>query len=297
MPSKAVTMKDERRPEVFSYVSADGLRLSAEDRSGPDQSAPCVLCLHGLTRNGRDFDRLAAALARSYRVICPDQRGRGRSAYDPNPLNYNVMTQTQDMWRLLDARGVETCAVVGTSMGGLMGVLMATEKPERISALVLNDVGPEADPRGIARIAGYVGENVRAANWDAAADALKRVHGASFPTYTYNDWARMAHATFREDGESLRLDYDPALATALKQIAAGALDLWPMFEVLRRTPTLVLRGALSDILSEETLLKMQERFPSIETRTIEHRGHAPDLSEPDATEAILEFLSALRIQN
>lgn len=292
MSSETAAATDGRKPEVVSYMSADGLALSAEDRLGPDESAPCVLCLHGLTRNGRDFDRLAAALARSYRVLCPDQRGRGRSAYDPNPFNYNVMTQTQDMWRLLDERGVETCAIVGTSMGGLMGVLMANEKPERVRALVLNDVGPETDPRGIARIAGYVGENVHAADWESAADALKRVHGEAFPTYTYNDWARMARATFREDGDRLRLDYDPALATTLKQMAAGALDLWPMFEALRRTPALVLRGALSDILSAETLAKMQERFPGIETRIIEHRGHAPDLAEPDAVEAIGGFLES-----
>lgn len=275
------------------YRSSDGLALSAEETPGPGADAPCVLCLHGLTRNGRDFDALAAALSRTHRVVRPDQRGRGRSAYDPNPLNYNIVTQTQDMWRLLDVLDVTRCAVVGTSMGGLMGVLMANERPERISALALNDVGPEVDPRGIARIASYVGVDAPAADWDEAAASLKRVHGQAFPTYAPEDWRRLARATYREESGRLILDYDPALAVALGQMASAPLDLWPAFEALRRTPALVLRGAVSDILSADTLAEMKRRFPNIETAVIPDRGHAPDLGEPESLRAIADFLAAV----
>ncbi len=278
---------------IVSYAAADGLVLSARDAPGQHNDAPCVLCLHGLTRNGRDFDGLAAALPGAYRIVRPDQRGRGLSAYDPNPLNYNIVTQTQDMWRLLDALGIETCAVVGTSMGGLMGVLMANEKPERITGLVLNDVGPEVDPRAVARIAAYVGADPGATNWEEAAAALKVAYGEAFPTYTYNDWMRLARASFREESGKLRLDYDPALATALKQMAAAPLDLWPAFDVLQKTPALVVRGALSDVLSEATLAKMRSRYAGMLAVEVAHRGHAPDLTEPEAARAISAFLGTL----
>lgn len=280
---------------LVSYRSADGLLLSAEEAPGPSADAPCALCLHGLTRNGRDFGALAAALSRTHRVIRPDQRGRGRSAYDPNPLNYNILTQTQDMWRLLDVLDVERCAVIGTSMGGLMGVLMANERPERIGALVLNDVGPEVDPRGVARIASYVGVDAPAESWGEAAANLKRVHGQAFPTYAEEDWLRLARATYREEAGRLTLDYDPALAVALGQMAATQVDLWPAFGALDRTPTLVLRGALSDILSEATLAEMKRRFPMIETAVILDRGHAPDLGEPESQRAIADFLATVEI--
>lgn len=286
-------LKAENAERIVSYVAADGLVLSARDAPGAQGDSPCVLCLHGLTRNGRDFDGLAAALSGGYRVIRPDQRGRGLSAYDPNPLNYNIVTQTQDMWGLLDALGVETCAIVGTSMGGLMGVLMAGQKPERVSGLVLNDVGPEVDPRAVARIAAYVGADPGAANWDEAAAALKRTYGDAFPTYTYNDWMRLARASFREEDGKLRLDYDPMLATALKQMAAAPLDLWPAFDVLQRTPALILRGALSDVLSEATLKEMKRRYAGVRAIEVAHRGHAPDLTEPEAAKAISAFLGTI----
>lgn len=280
---------------VIEYRSADGLLLSAEETAGPGADAPCVLCLHGLTRNRRDFDALATALSRTHRVVRADQRGRGRSAYDPNPLNYNIVTQTQDMWRLLEVLDVARCTVVGTSMGGLMGVLMANERPERIDALVLNDVGPEVDPRGLARIAGYVGVGASAADWNEASAQMRTVHGQAFPTYVEEDWRRLALATYRDDGGRIVLDYDPALAVALGHMAATPLDLWPAFEALRRTPTLVLRGALSDILSMQTLAEMKRRFPDIETAVIADRGHAPDLAEPESLRAISDFLAMVEI--
>jgi pimeloyl-ACP methyl ester carboxylesterase len=281
---------------LISFTSADGLSLAARDFPGP-QGASTVLCLHGLTRNSRDFEELATALQGAFRVLAPDQRGRGRSSYDPRPINYNLLIQTQDVWSLLEQQGVDRCVVVGTSMGALMAIVMANARPERIAGLVLNDAGPVVDPRGLARIGGYVGKGAPVANWDEAAAALQAVHGASYPTYTPDEWRRMARATYVETSQGdLRLDYDPALAQAFAADNGAPPDMWPAFEVLRTIPALVVRGALSDILAAETAAEMATRFPATQTVTIEDRGHAPDLSEPAAVAAIQAFLKRGDVQ-
>lgn len=274
---------------AIDYQGQDGLRLAAREYPGP-AGARTVLCLHGLTRNGQDFAGLAAALQGEYRVLVPDQRGRGRSAYDPQPANYNLMVQAQDMWALLDHCQVGRCVVIGTSMGALMAIVMARTLPDRIAGLVLNDAGPEIDPRGLARIAGYVGKGGPVATWDEAAAAVQAVHGAAYPTYDAADWLRMARATYVEEGGRLRLDYDPALAQAFAGGGAAAPDMWPAFAVLNRIPGLLLRGALSDILSAETVASMATRFPALEVVSVADRGHAPDLTEPASLAAIQAFL-------
>ena len=207
---------------LIAFASQDGLRLAARDFPGP-ASAGVVLCLHGLTRNSRDFAGLAGALQGEHRVLAPDQRGRGASAYDPQPLNYNLLVQVGDVWTLLDQLGVERCVIVGTSMGALMSILMANARPERIAGLVLNDAGPEVDPRGLARIGGYVGKGGPVASWGEAVAGLQAAQGASYPTYGPDDWMRMARAIYAETPEGqLRPDYDPALAQAF---AADNLSL------------------------------------------------------------------------
>lgn len=275
--------------ELIGFDAPDGLRLAARVWPGPGADAPTVLCLHGLTRNGRDFELLAQALSARWRVVAPDQRGRGRSAYDPEPLHYNAGVQVADTFALLDRLGVARCAVVGTSMGALMGVAMANLQPGRVAGLVLNDAGPDVDPRGLARIAGYVGQGGPVATWAEAATALQAIHGVSYPTYGEADWLRMARATYVEDAGGLRPDYDPNLAHAFGVASGAGPDMWPAFEVCARMPTLVIRGALSDILARETAEKMAARFGAA-TVEIADRGHAPDLSEPDALAAILQFL-------
>jgi pimeloyl-ACP methyl ester carboxylesterase len=277
--------------DLIQFTAPDGLTLAARDTPGPGPNAPVVLCLHGLTRNGRDFEGLIETLRRDYRVIAPDQRGRGRSSYAANPLEYNPVMQTLDTWALLDQLGVERCAIVGTSMGALMGVMMANQQPDRVWALALNDAGPVVDPRGLARIAGYVGQGAPPESWAQAAGQLRAVHGHAFPTYSADDWDRMARATYTEDGEGLRLDYDPRLAEAFGAASGVAPNLWPLFDVFNRLPGLVLRGALSDILSADTAAEMAARFPGLEAVTVPDRGHAPDLREPQASEAILRLLS------
>lgn len=279
----------------MAFDAPDGLRLSARVWAGQSANAPTVLCLHGLTRNGRDFEPLAEALAARFRVIAPDQRGRGRSAYDPDPMNYNVGVQVMDTLALLDRLAVRRCAVVGTSMGALMGVAMANLQPERIAGLVLNDAGPDVDPRGLARIAGYVGQGGPVATWAEAEAGLKAIHGAALPTYGEADWARMARAAYVEDEAGVRPDYDGNLGRAFGVASGAAPDAWPAFEVCARMPTLVLRGALSDILARETAAEMARRF-GVEVVEVADRGHAPDLSEPDALAAIHALLAGAEVQ-
>lgn len=276
--------------DLIKFIAPDGLTLAARDVAGPTAEAPVVLCLHGLTRNSRDFAGLAEALRRDYRVVAPDQRGRGHSSYDPSPLNYNPIVQTGDTWALLDHLGVKRCAIVGTSMGALMAVMMANQQPDRIWALALNDAGPVVAPKGLARIASYVGQDTRARKWSQAAEQLKAVHGHAYPTYTPAEWDRMARATYMRDSEGLRLDYDPGLAEAFGTASGAAPDLWPMFDVLARIPSLVLRGALSDILSAETAAELSRRYSAVVV-TVPDRGHAPDLNESVAVDAIRGLLA------
>lgn len=276
---------------LIEFQSYDGLRLAARDYPGPPGGG-VVLCLHGLTRNSRDFMGLAGILTPRYRILAPDQRGRGLSDHDPEPANYNVLTQTRDVWALLDREGVDRCVVVGTSMGALMSIVMANGQPDRIAGLVLNDAGPEVDPRGLARITGYVGKGRPLLNWDDAATTLREVHGDSFPSYGHDDWLRMARATYAEgpDG-ALGLAYDPALARAFAGGGGMLPDMWPMFEILTSIPALVVRGELSDILAESTATEMAARFPLTRLVTVPDRGHAPELVEPTAVAAIQDFLT------
>jgi pimeloyl-ACP methyl ester carboxylesterase len=275
--------------KLISLTAPDGLRVAVRVWPGPGLKARVVVCLHGLTRNSRDFEPLAETLAKHFRVLAPDQRGRGRSAYDPDPSHYDVPTQVGDTWSALGQLGAGAFVLIGTSMGALMAVAMANERPDRIAGLVLNDAGPDIDPRGLARIASYVGKGGPVTAWADAAAALREIHAVSYPTYADADWLRMARATYVQNADGLRLDYDAALGSAFGAASGAAPDLWPYFAVCARIPTLVLRGAHSDILARETTDEMASRFGA-EVVEIADRGHAPDLSEPEAVGAIQAFL-------
>ncbi len=274
--------------DVF-YQSDDGLRLYARDYVGPSADAPVILCLPGLTRNSKDFAEVAESFSTKYRVLCPDQRGRGRSARDGDPANYRPDRYTQDMISLLDRLGVKSAAVIGTSLGGMMAMILMATHPLRINAVVLNDVGAEVDQRGITRIAGYVGKTAAVDSWAAAAAQTEQINGVAFPDYGPADWLAMARTIFVEQGNKIVLDYDPAIA---QNIAAGAIvtNFWPLFEHIPPKPMLVIRGEISDILSAETQNEMSRRLPQVTNVTIAGRGHAPTLNEPDARRAIADFL-------
>jgi pimeloyl-ACP methyl ester carboxylesterase len=282
------------RARDIYYTSTDGLALYARDYPGPADARLNVLCLPGLTRNSRDFANLAAALSTTYRVICPDQRGRGRSAYDPDPSRYQPLTYVADMWALLDHLQIHKVAIIGTSLGGIMAMVMAATRPDRIVGAVLNDIGPEIDPAGLARIQSYVGKMAPPATWADAVAQTKALNAAIFPHMDEAHWESFTRALYREgpDGRPV-LDYDPAISRNVDSGNAAPPDMWPLFDTLKATPLVVIRGGTSDILSAATMAQMRARHPQLVTVEVPGVGHAPMLDEPEARDAIIGFLKSL----
>jgi pimeloyl-ACP methyl ester carboxylesterase len=279
------------------YSSRDGLQLYYRDYAGDTSKAP-VLCLHGLTRNSRDFAALAEHIAPARRVIVPDQRGRGRSQYDTHWLNYHPGTYVDDMWTLLNELSIERVIVVGTSLGGLMAMLMAAMRLQKVAGVVLNDIGPEVDPTGIARIQSYAGRLPPVRNWDDAAAQMKMTFGLALPEYSEQQWHTFARQSFDENhGGVPRLAADPKIGDAIRSIPAppGATQaMWVAFGQLRNIPALALRGAHSDLLSATTFERMSREVPGLVAVTVPNRGHAPQLDEPESLRAIDAFLAGLR---
>lgn len=276
------------------FETADGLKLHYRVYPATaEETGPPVLCLHGLTRNLKDFEDLAPKLgALGRKVISATQRGRGGSDHDPQHERYNPAVYTQDMIGLLDHLGIDKAVFVGTSMGGLMTMIAATMAPQRIAKAVLNDIGPELGPAGIARIRTYAGKtDGRFANWEAAADAIRAINGVAFPKETGNAfWMDFARKTCREDNGVVVLDYDPAIAKSVAEGGDVDVDLWPLFDALKTIPTLVVRGGISDLLMMSTVEEMQRRKPDLAFVNIPDVGHAPFLTEPEAWAAIKAFL-------
>jgi len=280
------------------YQSSDGLRLYARDYHCRDLDKPdpeTVLCLHGLTRNSADFAGLANHLCERYRVISVDQRGRGRSDYDPDSTHYTPAVYVQDMFTLLDLLKIDELILVGTSMGGLMSMLMASMQPRRFRRMIINDIGPEVDPRGLERIKGYVGKAAPVSNWREAVQQCRLVNEAAFPDFSEEEWLDFTQGVYREENGVPVPAYDPAIARPMEGEGAGAVppDLWPVFEACAGIPTLVVRGADSDILAVECLQAMRARHRRLEVAEIPHRGHAPTLTEPASLAAIDTFLADL----
>jgi pimeloyl-ACP methyl ester carboxylesterase len=278
------------------FKTADGLRVHYRNYppSGVETGVP-VLCLHGLTRNLRDFEELAPRISGlGRRVITASQRGRGLSDPDPVVERYNPGVYAADMLALLDRLGIGRAAFIGTSMGGLMTMIAAALAPDRIAAAVLNDVGPEIDPAGLERIRGYVGGAPSLANWAEAAARCRSINGIAFPDERDDAyWIGFARRIFREDaGGRLVLDYDAAISRSVAPGSATTADLWPLFEALKPIPTLVVRGELTDILMPSTVAEMQRRKPDLVVAAVPRVGHAPFLTEPAAWEALRAFLSA-----
>lgn len=282
----------------YWYESSDGLRLYARDypcRATEKGNPATVLCMHGLTRNSADFDGLAGHLCSDYRVLSVDQRGRGRSDYDSVVANYTPLTYVQDMFGLLDRLQVSEVILVGTSMGGLMSFIMAAMQPARVSAMVINDIGPEVDQRGLDRINAYVGKSKPVSNWAEAVAQVRSIAAVAFPDFTEEQWQDFARDVYREDNGIPVLAYDPAISQPMNDANAGAVppDLWPVFESVVKFPMLVIRGESSDILSRECIEQMRDRKRDLQVAEIPQRGHAPTLNEPASRAAIDRFLGAL----
>lgn len=278
------------------YQSADGLRLYARDYRC-DAPLTTLLCLHGLTRNSADFTGIASHLSRRYRLLVADQRGRGRSAWDPKPANYQPAVYVQDMFKLLDELELEHVALIGTSMGGMMSMIMAAMQPQRIRGMIINDIGPVINPEGLERIKGYVGKTRPVRDWDEAVTRNRAINGQAFPDFTDEQWREFTGFLFQEDADgNLTLAYDPAIAKPFQEAPDGGgaeTGLWPVFDMLKPIPTLLIRGAISDILTPDCVREMRQRKPDLTMVEAPNRGHAPLLNEPECIAAIDEFLTEL----
>jgi pimeloyl-ACP methyl ester carboxylesterase len=276
------------------YFSArDGLRLYARHYPAPGSTKRPVLCLAGLTRNGRDFHDLATHLARSgggRDVYTLDSRGRGRSERDRDWRNYSLLVELNDALDFMTMADLAGAAVVGTSRGGLIAVLMAVLRPCALAAVVLNDVGPVLERDGLARIAAYVGRMPLPADWAEAVRLVREMNERQFTAVPPEDWADAARAWFNEENGLPAPGYDPNIARAFSVMDGPMPDLWPQFGALAHVPVLAIRGENSDILSPGTLQEMRARHPRLETFTVPGQGHAPLLKDAPTTAAIAAFL-------
>jgi pimeloyl-ACP methyl ester carboxylesterase len=276
----------------YWFNSQDGLRLYSRVYCAAAADAPVVLCLHGLMRNSRDFEELATRLAARARVIVPDVRGRGLSARDPNFNNYQIPVYLQDLLPLLAALGAARVTVIGTSMGGLMAMVLAATQPGLVSRIVLNDVGPEIDPAGLERIRGYAGKAAPVSSWPEAVAQLRDTYSGAWPGLSDERWEKIARLSYRADAQGVPVpDADPLIAESLRNTSAAAPNLWSLWGALAKVPVLAIRGAHSDILSTATLARMRATKPDLKVLTVPNRGHAPLLDEPQCLAAIEEFLT------
>ena len=283
----------------FSFRTRDGLTLRGTRYGNHGPAAVPVFCLPGLTRNERDFTALAGWLAGTgagthcLDVYCLSFRGRGRSDRDATYLNYQPLTYVQDVIAMAKALDIDSAVFIGTSLGGIVTMLTAHKKPSLVRAGVLNDIGPDLAPEGLARIAGYVGGSASFDSWKDAASAMKEINAVAFPAEAGDDgfWLAFAERCCREEDGKIILDYDPNIALALQE-AGHAPDLWDAFTSMS-CPVLSVLGGISDLFTPEIQGDMKSRLPHLQTVTIPQVGHAPTLDEPAARDAIGAFLAAL----
>lgn len=272
---------------------SDSIQLAAKIwRGGPKTP---VICLHGLTRNAADFEDLqpliAAAGHDSYAIT---MRGRGESDRDPNYRNYHPLQYRDDVISVMNSMAMERAVFIGTSLGGIVTMLVNEAAPELLAGAIINDVGPDLAPEGIARIAGYVGKTSGvAADLDGAAAVIRAVNETAFPGRPPEFWVEFAKRTFRQNPDGKwALDYDPNIGRALTELGP-APDLWGPWEDLKSKPTLVIRGAISDLLSPQIVEKMRGVHPNFDYAEVANTGHAPTLTEPEAWRAIEAFLARI----
>lgn len=272
------------------YNSEDGLSLYYRDYGDPASRALPVVCLTGLTRNSKDYADLAPRLAATRRVICPDYRGRGQSAYDPDWRHYEPPVYLNDLRHLLAVTGIRRAIFIGTSLGGLIACAMCLAVPISVAGVVMNDSGPVLEQGGIDHILDYISQDRPQPDWDTAARHLKTL----FPGIALQDhgeWIRVAENTYRRgDDGLLHFDWDVDLVKPLRRMKEMP-DLWPLFRAAHSVPVLAIRGAISDVLSEATFARMAVEKPDLEQVTVPGVGHAPTLNEPEADAAIENFLA------
>jgi len=288
-------MINEPRLNHVQCLDNRGLHRMAYWEWGDVSNPRVVICAHGLTRQGRDFDTLAQALAGELRVVCPDVVGRGQSDWLADPMHYVIPQYVADMVTLLARLDAEQIDWVGTSMGGLIGLGVAALKGSPLRRFVINDVGPTIEPTGIARIGGYVGRAAQWATLEQAADALWEI-SQGFGPHTREQWLALTAPQLTLEGDVFKPRSDPAIALPFKAVTpemskAGEALLWQSWDALT-LPTLLLRGAQSDLLSSLTARAMTQRGPRARLIEFDGVGHAPTLVQPEQVAAVREFLLA-----
>ncbi|UJW76619.1 alpha/beta fold hydrolase [Rhizobium sp. SL42] len=278
------------------FVSVpDGLKLHVRILGSENAGLP-VVCLPGLTRNGRDFEALAAILSSAphrFKVISITSRGRGLSDRDPDPSRYTIPVEAMDVMAVLDHLAIDKAHFIGTSRGGLILHVLAITHLDRIASVILNDIGPVLEVDGLRQIQAYLGGRRKPQTFAEAALILKAAHGAEFPALSDEDWQGLATAIYRETEGEIVTDYDPEIGAQFRaaDFNQPLADLWPQFALLAGHPVMVIRGQHSRLLSSDTVDAMGERHPGLVVVTAAGQGHAPLLDLEDLPGQIAGFLS------
>lgn len=274
--------------------SRDNVRLTWRDYPGR-ADWPTVVCLHALTRNARDFEEVAARVnAQGWRVVAVSLRGRADSGYATDAMSYVPLTYAQDLDLLLRAAGVERMVLIGTSLGGILTMLLATTHREQIAGALMNDVGPDLEPAGLAKIRTYVGKGASWPSWLLAARALRDGFGDTYPRWGEEDWLRHAKRLCRvAPNGRIAFDYDPRIAEPFRTPGGEkpGVDLWPTLDAFRDVPVASLRGDRSDLFSAQTQARMAEMLPHLDVVVVPDVGHPPTLEEPEAWAAVERLLA------
>ena len=274
-------------------TAADGVRLYVRDHGRDVAGRVPIVCIPGLTRNARDFAHVAERLAGEWRLICVDLRGRGESGYSKLPMSYAPLTYLQDLEDLLETLELKRFVAIGTSLGGLMTMMLAAHRTGRIAGALLNDVGPVVEEAGLERIRGYVGKASSWPSWMHAARATAIAQNDSHPDYDLTQWIGLAKRLYRLTAQGRIVpDYDMRIAEPMRH-PAEPVDLWPAYEALGDVPVHILRGELSDILSAEAAKAMAKLLPNAKLTIVPRTGHPPELDEPEATKAIDALLKSV----
>lgn len=286
-------MPEQNSYRESTFSAGDGLRLYYRDYGDPLSTATPVLCLSGLTRNSKDFNSLAQRLSSNRRVVCLDYRGRGLSEHDSDWRNYDPPAMLGDIVHLLAVAGLHRIIVCGTSLGGLFAMGLGVAVPTVLAGVILNDIGPKVDTGGTDRILDYVSRDRPQPDWPAAIEHLQSVFtNLSFDTE--KKWRQFAEATYRKGQDGLlHFDWDTDLVKPMLNNSNPENDFWPLFRALRSVPVLAIRGAVSDVLSQDTLQAMAFEKPDLLQVTVPDVGHAPALDEPLVERAIDDFVATI----
>lgn len=281
------------------HTAADGTRLFAREVGPLDNDRVPLLCLPGLTRNSRDFEPVFETFGATRRVIAMDFRGRGQSSHAVDPLTYRADVEVQDTLGFLDALQIERVAVLGTSRGGIVGMLMAAVAKQRMAGLCLNDVGCKLEAAGLLRIMGYVGTAQKYKSWNDV--ALQTAQSAvGFSGVLPQSWLKAVKRIYLQTENGIEQNYDLALARTLpsaQTVTDGKVpELWGLLPALSDMPFAVLRGDGSDLLSAETVAVMMDAVPDLLATVVADRGHVPFLDEPEAVAAIHDWLAKVDAQ-